>query len=127
MTKRPSTDGTSASINPGAAPAAIATTRVLDRSWARSAERNRATKRANGPSRSSGTGSKSRLAPSARRALINATACLMKRAWAAVLPRNARRSVSFPESKSWNVGTTRTPLAWAAFVTAAAAGLTYPR
>ena len=44
----------------------------------------------------------------------------MKRAFAALLWRNAAIFGSEPESNSWNVGTTRTPLAWAAFVTAIA-------
>ncbi len=47
----------------------------------------------------------------------------MKRSWAAVLPRKAFIFVRLPESKSWNVGTTRTPFAWAAFVTATASPL----
>ena len=67
-----------------------------------------------------GIGSKSKFAPSAARRSINARACLVKRDWAALLWRNAFMSGSVPESNSWKVGTTRTPLAWAALVTAAA-------
>ena len=51
---------------------------------------------------------------------MSASACLMKRDWAALLWRKADIFASVPESNSWNVGTTRTPLAWAALVTAAA-------
>ncbi len=51
---------------------------------------------------------------------MSANACLRKRAWAVLLWRNAFISGSVPESNSWKVGTTRTPLAWAALVTAAA-------
>ena len=48
----------------------------------------------------------------------------MNRAWAPGWSRSCR---SFVALKSWNVGTTRTPRAWAAFVTARAARLTYAR
>jgi hypothetical protein len=51
----------------------------------------------------------------------------MNRSCARRLPRKARSVGSEPLSNSWNVGTTRTPPAWAALVTAAAAGLTYVR
>ena len=47
----------------------------------------------------------------------------MNRFWAVALPRNAVIFGRLPESNSWNVGTTRTPRAWAAFVTAAAFAL----
>ena len=49
----------------------------------------------------------------------------MNVAWAASLPRNAVILWSAPLSNSWNVGTTRTPLSWAALVTAAASSPTY--
>ena len=48
----------------------------------------------------------------------------MNRLWAAGLCRKALILGSVPESNSWKVGTTRTPLAWAASVTAAASAET---
>ncbi len=48
----------------------------------------------------------------------------MNRDWAALLWRKAFILTSVPESNSWKVGTTRTPLAWAALVTAVAASET---
>ena len=45
--------------------------------------------------------------------------------WAVELARNVRILVRLPESNSWNVGTTRTPLSWAAFVIAATSSPMY--
>ena len=66
-------------------------------------------------------------APSARRSAINPSAWLMKASWARRLPSSRRSVERRPLSNNWKVGTTRTPRWWAAFVTAAAAELTYAR
>src|SRR5436309_1815564 len=117
--------GTSPWVSVLPAPAEVATT-----SWAvgkrpRIAAPKRLTNARNDGAMVSGSGSKSMLAPSAERWAMRSRAWLMNRFWAVVLLRNAVIFRSEPESKSWNVGTTRTPAAWAAFVTATALSLTY--
>ena len=110
-------------ISDAGAPADVALTSVAPGKRASIAARNFARNARNWGVWAAGIGSKSKFAPSAARRSMRFRAWPMNRFWAVALPRNAVIFGSDPESNSWNVGTTRTPFAWAAFVTAVASAL----
>ena len=110
-------------ISDDGAPADVALTRVAPGNRAFIAVRNFARNARYCGVWAAGIGSKSKFAPSAARRAMRSRAWPMNRFWAVALPRNAVIFGSDPESKSWKVGTTRTPFAWAAFVTAVASAL----
>ena len=123
MTKIRSTAGAISAIVASVAAWWSATVRWSPWSRAWIASRNRAAKAAKGLASDSGSGSKSRTAPSALRSFMRARAAAMNFFWAASLARNAFM-VGSPLllSNSWKVGTTRTPFACAASVILAAVG-----